>query len=450
MKKSTSPFQIVILVVMILGTVVGVLAFSGYLKLGKSSSSTASVTGSVSIWGTLPRSAMAEFINEQSTKNRDLKLSYTEVPEENFNQTVIEAIAAGKGPDVVIIDDSMLLQYQNKAFVIPYTSYTEGQMKTNFIREAELLLTPNGILGFPVLVDPLVLYYNRDLFDKAGIALPPKTWEEIKDRTPELAVVDKGNFTIKQSAIALGEYDNIPQAKQILLALFLQAGNTLTTMNQGMYMPTFVQDDPKKASLVSPLTFFTSFASPTAPLYSWNKGLPNATQQFLLGKSAMYIGFASELFELQKKNPNFNFDVVAFPQNAKATSAVTYGKLYSAVILKSSKNIPASYVTAGLLSGNEAQQFLSSRLSLPPVRRELLAVRPSQSYAQVFYNGALTARSWLDPDAQKSTPFFKQLISAINSGRLSVDFALAELQASLFPLYPQPEELTTDMPTTGQ
>ena len=172
MKKSTSPFQIVILVVMILGTVVGVLAFSGYLKLGKSSSSTASVTGSVSIWGTLPRSAMAEFINEQSTKNRDLKLSYTEVPEENFNQTVIEAIAAGKGPDVVIIDDSMLLQYQNKAFVIPYTSYTEGQMKTNFIREAELLLTPNGILGFPVLVDPLVLYYNRDLFDKAGIAQP--------------------------------------------------------------------------------------------------------------------------------------------------------------------------------------------------------------------------------------------------------------------------------------
>lgn len=432
--KGSSTFQVVIMIVMIIGIVFAVAVFSGFIKFGSSSST--AVTGSVSVWGELPRQIVAEYFTTLNTQNQDLKISYTELPSENFDQAVLEALASGKGPDVVLITDDMLLKYKDKAFMIPFTSYSEGQIKTNFIREAELLITKDGLMGFPVTVDPLVLYYNRDLFDKAGIAVPPKNWDEIKNLVPLLTTVDKGNFTIKQSALPFGDFDNIAHAKEIITALLLQTGNPLYKKDISDYfIPTFKQVYDQKHTSMNVLDFYTSFASPTSELYTWNRGLPNSEQQFLVGKSAMYIGYASELFALQQKNPNFNFDVVPFPQIADATSAVTYGKMLSAVVIKSTQNVAAAYYTAALLSGVDAQKYLSEKLSVPPVRRDLLAIRPSQTYAQVFYNGALTARSWIDPNTVVTSKIIRDMIAAINSGSDSSEAALSNVDAALQQLF---------------
>lgn len=432
MKSST--FQTVLVIVFIVGTLAAVLIFSGFIKFG--GAQTTSISGTVSVWGTLPRAAFTDFFSNFNQANPNLKVSYEEKSSLTFNQDVVEALASGVGPDVVLIPQELLYKYKDKAFVVPFTSYTAGQIKTNFVREAELLITNDGILGFPVAVDPLVLFYNRNLFDRAGIAVPPKTWEDIKTIVPNLTIVDRGTFTLTQSAIALGEFDNITHAKEILSALFMQAGSTITVPALNSYVSTLSDQSTNAYSTYSALDFYTSFVNPSNPLYTWNKGQQSSQQMFLLGKVAMYVGRASELFEIQQKNPNFDFDVMTLPQMGDGSVNATYGEMTSAVVLKATKNVPAAYYVAAYLSGSDAQKILSANLSLPSPRRDLLAIKPPQGYAQTFYASALLARGWIDPLPDKTNAIFRDMISAVNSGRESIDRALTDANEQIKVLFP--------------
>ena len=41
------------------------------------------------------------------------------------------------------------------------------------------------------MADPLVMYWNQDIFTSSGIAQPPKTWTEFLSIIPELSVTDE-------------------------------------------------------------------------------------------------------------------------------------------------------------------------------------------------------------------------------------------------------------------
>ena len=55
---------------------------------------------------------------------------------------------------------------------------SERDFKNTYIEEGELYLAANGILGLPITVDPMVMYWNRDIFSSAAIAAPPSYWDE--------------------------------------------------------------------------------------------------------------------------------------------------------------------------------------------------------------------------------------------------------------------------------
>ena len=96
-----------------------------------------------------------------------------------------------------------------------------------FIQQAELYLKTDGSLAVPFIVDPLVMYWNRDSFTNAGIATPPKFWDEFTGLNTKLTQKDV-NSNIRKSAIAMGEFTNISHAREILGTLFLQSGNPVT------------------------------------------------------------------------------------------------------------------------------------------------------------------------------------------------------------------------------
>ena len=85
---------------------------------------------------------------------------------------------------------------------------------------------------------------------------------------------------------------------------------------------------------VSALNFYTSFANPTSTFYTWNSSLPSSFDMFISGRSAFYIGRASELFALQAQNPNLNFDVMELFQPEGAVRPTTYGSFIAAGMMK--------------------------------------------------------------------------------------------------------------------
>jgi multiple sugar transport system substrate-binding protein len=64
--------------------------------------------------------------------------------------------------------------------------------------------------ALPMLADTYGLYYNKDLFKKAGIAAPPKTMSELTADAKKLTVADGNRFKVVGFDPAQGFYENAP------------------------------------------------------------------------------------------------------------------------------------------------------------------------------------------------------------------------------------------------
>lgn len=429
-------FQYIFLTFFGLMAVIAVIVFS-QTKSTPTNNKLAGVRGTVVVWGTFDdhvpafTSMVADF-NQQYQGSIVLNYQYHDA--KSFDNDIIEALAAGKGPDVLLLPDDLVLRHSNKIQTIPYTTMDQRTFKDTFIDAAEIYLRPEGVLALPFAVDPLVLYWNRDIFANASLALPPKFWDEVLVMTPGLTRRDRDQ-NIVQSAIALGEFVNVHRAKDILAMLFLQVGNPIVSVVSGRPEASLAGNmaggDAVRGA-ESALRFYVDFTNPLKSIYTWNRSRGDSRDEFINGNLAMYLDYASTYRELKTKNPHLNFDVAPVPQPRDARSQITIGKVYGLAAMKTSKNLPATYVTIQLLLDPKYAQAFSNAFSLPPVRKDLLAKgSPGDAVLAVFYDAAIRSRSWLDPKPADTDDAFRTAVESLSSGVSGVNEAIQALQNRL-------------------
>lgn len=406
-----SNFQIILLVIFGVFIVTGVIVFSFYRGTGSSAR--------VTVWGDISSYEFSTLLNNTSF-NQDktvATIKYVEKSTATIETDFTEALAQGIGPDLIILTQDKLWENRPKLMIIPYGSISERTFKTTFIEEGELFLTPDGIYALPLSIDPMVLYYNRDLLTAAGQARPIAYWDEIYAATPNLSKIDVAGNLIA-STIALGEARNIPHAKDILSLLMLQAGTPIVGIigneikSQISYNPNLPVSPGESA-----LDFYTQFSNPAKTFYSWNRSQIDAQTHFTSGDSAYYLGFASEYKVLRNKNPILNFGVVLVPQSKVSGKIITFGRLRAVAISRGSLNPNAALGVANKLVSKEIALPLAQILSLPPARRDLLSIRPTDAVFSVFYDAALQSKGWLDPNPVATDAIFREAIESITSGR---------------------------------
>ncbi len=438
-QNQSSNFQTILIVVFIVGAVLGVLIFADIIKVGGGEKTgAAAASGNVVLWGTYPKTAVQALFSDFNQVNKNFSVTYEEKNPNTIDLELVEALASGGGPDLVFMPEDKVLKYRNKLALIPYQSIPERTFRDTFIQEAELYLTPQGITGFPIFIDPIVMYYNLDLLQGAGIAKPPATWEEVTASVPLLTVRDNATNVIKKSTLAMGTFENITHAKDVVSLLMLQAGNPITATNQSAIFST-LRDGNQGASsegAEKALAFYMSFADPAGSLYSWNRSRVNSRTAFIQGDLALYFGYASELFSIQSQNPNLNFDVAMVPQTKDTQAKVSFGKITALGVLKSSKNLTTAYIAGNTLSSAVFAQKLVAlpAVSLPPARRDLLSAHPTgenQAYLSVFFNSALIAKGWLDPDTTATDAIFRDMINNVSSGKLTIDKAVSDAGSTM-------------------
>lgn len=439
--KSMS-FQTIILGVFGFLVVGGMLIFAGVIPIGKSSSTTTYDGTTLSVWGTIPedtlRSLLAEF--SQSTK---MNILYSQHNAQTFDTELIDALASATGPDIIIGTQETLIKQRTKLLHIPYDKYPEGIFRDSFVQEGELFLLPDGILAFPLAIDPLILYYNRVMFENEGLLAAPTTWEEVTEQSKKLTKLDQ-NQNIDQSAIAFGKLSNIQSGKDILSMLLLQAGNGIIkqigTVGAPLYRSTLEEKfNFETAPAVSVLSFFTQFADPLKDTYSWNKILPNSYNAFISEELAQYIGYASELPQIVAKNPNLNFNVAMVPQIKDTRSKMTFGRMWGVAVIKNSRNqVPAFIIAQQMAGADFSKKFVdavNANAPIAPARRDLLKTFPGTLYGPVLYNSAIIARGWFDPDSGKTYPIFSDLVNNVISGVESIEGALGTASNKLTSLF---------------
>ncbi|MDQ5969351.1 MAG: multiple sugar transport system substrate-binding protein [Patescibacteria group bacterium] len=421
-----STFKIVVTAIFAVSFVVGVGLFA--VSKGTSSKQTANLV----VWGTVSSGVFNQALENSSLKDSKLiKISYIEKNASTFDTEFIEALADGVGPDVVIIRDDYVYKNRNRLLVIPYTNYTERSFKDSFIEAGEVFLSPEGVVALPFTIDPMVMYWNRDLFSNSLIAEVPKYWEDFYGLIEKTTKRDS-NANVLQSTVAMGEWSNITNAKEIISMLMLQAGTPITSRTETG--ASSVLNSKLNYTIIpaeSAINFYTQFSNPTSQNYTWNRSLPTSLNMFLSGKLATYIGFASEIFSIQQKNSNLNFDVTYVPQIREANKKTVFGRMHAVALVKQSNQLAGAFTLASALTETSAIKSLESITNLPPVRRSLVGNKPTDAFRLVFYNSALISSSWIDPDFVGSNKVFRDMIDSITSGRSRVSDAIDRADSEL-------------------
>jgi ABC-type glycerol-3-phosphate transport system substrate-binding protein len=426
-------FQTILLIIFGVGAIFAVMVFAGYIPKPASRSSFGG-TGTVVVWGTIQDQEFVSYMNDLSDAIQNFRLQYIPKDVATYESELIEAFADGTGPDLFFVDNENMLRFSSQIQPIGYAVLPQKKFLDTYPSAFSVFLSNNGILAYPFLIDPMVLYYNRTLLANDGIANPPQYWDEINSLTEKLTKRDNTGAFL-QSTIALGRFENNIHAKNILILLLTQIGNNIISINQdGQYVSTLATHRTSLGlSLPAVVTYFTDFASPDTFVYSWNKGLPDATSSFLIERVALYPGFASELFELQQKNPNLALAVSDIPQPRGFTNKKTYAKVTGIALSRYSNNKQTAILSIQTIASPYHGAQFARILSLPSAFSSDLKASPDPSlaYQSVMQLAALRAVSFRDPNYTQTTSIFRDLTQNILAGGSDSDGAYERADANL-------------------
>ncbi len=429
-----STFQVIVLGIFATMIMVGIGVFALFGGVLGSKS-----LGPVVIWGTLDQQTMEGVIDTLHASDKSLDgVTYVRKDPDTYDTDLVNAMAAGTGPDLFLLSGDDLESFSDKILTIPYSVLSQGSYDASYVDESQLFLTPQGELALPFTIDPLVMYWNRDLFASAGIASPPQYWNDFLTLAPKITSLD-ARSTVVKSAVALGEWQNIPNAKLILSALFLQVGDNIVQRDSSGAPTVVFGSNPDSAATnpaESALRFYTEFSDPSKTSYSWNRSLPSAQDAFVAGDVAMYLGLASEYGDISQRNPNLHFSVALLPQIQGNSTQVTSGHIEGIAISRTAGNVQGALAVAQKLSSQAGVGLIAGALSLPPVRRDVSVDTSGSAAAAVFVQSALIASGWLDPNPAGTDQVFQTMIESVQSGASTPAGAVSQGAQELSQLLP--------------
>lgn len=411
------PFELVLLTIF---GVVGLIALGLLANYRPTGGDTGPSLGSrVVIWGTVSQSAFDSVLKPLREEYDEYRVvSYVQFDERTFDDELINALAEGRGPDVLFLPHDRLVQHRNKLQPIPYESFPVRDFRNNYIDGSEIFLLPDGMYAVPVAVDPLMLYWNRDLLSSFGFISPPASWEQIVGELVPQTVARDNNRNITRSPLAFGEYRNVRNAYSVLSLLLIQGGSSLVTETERGYqvgLNTSMTGDT--APLTSALSFYAGFANPANALYTWNRSLPEDRSHFLAERLLLYFGHGSEARSVASQNPNLNFDIAEVPQGAASSLRRSYATFYGFSLLRSSSNQAGSYTVMTQLAAPAIAHTLTQSLGMAPAHRSTLMTGSNDRYGRLIYSSAVVARGWLNPDKRATDGVFTTAIEDILANR---------------------------------
>ncbi len=430
-------FQTVLLIGFGVAVVLAVMIFSGVIPTGGDDNSKL-IAEPVVLWGTIDESEMERILKLATDSGNKSNITYVKKDLVNFENILVDALAGGVGPDLILVSQNVITKQRDKILTLPYTAISERQYKDTFLESAEIFISADGVLAMPLYLDPIVMYWNRDMFTRAGVPNPPTSWTELQLLPPLMTKVDtRGD--IGESAVAMGGVNNITNFKEILAAQFLQTGNKIVKVERYLD-PNGTAKITRSAVLgtgtgaSSALRYYVDFANPNLTKYSWNSAKRGSQDEFIAGRLGVYFGRAGELESIRTRNAHLNFDVALLPQVGSGDRRATYADIYSLAIMRNSKSTQSAFAVAYTLTTGSGAKHFADRLILPPARRDLVTQVPSDPIQDVFYKSAVIAQSWFDPSGTITRRIFADMVESVMIGKSSPSEAISIADSKLVDL----------------
>ena len=267
--------------------------------------------------------------------NPNIKVNLEQVSYDDIFTKYKTQVAGGTAPDVISMNFENVRSYATKKALAPLNdlvSRDKFNMGIYYPNTVQMHTVDNNLYGLPATFSDNVVYYNKTMFDKAGVTYPDATWDWSK------LVSTAKQFTNGET------YGYGPAWWPMYL--FLYNTNILTADNAKCAL-----DTPEGLQAIQAYVDLS-----TKDKVSANAAAAKAQgdyDRFIAGKLAMYVAgpWAVKPFNKAIKD-TFQWDIAEHP---KGTTQGTFLYSNTYAISASSKNKDASWEFLKFASGVEGQ-----------------------------------------------------------------------------------------------
>lgn len=253
--------------------------------------------------------------------NPDIQVQLEPVGTGDYYARIFTQIAAGDPPDLLQIGDDAVPMFVSRGAFLPLDEFIRGEYPLDTSIYLPGMLGPGQVEGVQYLLpkdySSLAVYYNKILFDAAGLPYPQDgwTWDDFVETARALTLTDdSGNVT--QWGVQLpGPWSTGFEA------WVAQAGGTLIS-EDGTQIEGFM-DSPEVAEAMQfygDLYHALNVAPPPADMNSFGGG----NTEFENGTAAMRI-FGRWPQTGLLENPNLDLGVVGLPVGAQRANVLFWG-----------------------------------------------------------------------------------------------------------------------------
>lgn len=356
-------------------------------------------TVTLEYWGLWEDSnVMQSVISDFERENPTIKVDYVKQDPKEYTDRLLNRIQNGTGPDIFRFHNTWMPMLVSVLSPLPQTTMTAQEFANTYYSVAQQDLVHNGaIYGVPLEIDTLALFTNDQLLKKENVSIPEK-WDDFITDARALTVKDpKGQ--IKVGGAAMGTYDNVTHAPDIISLLLAQNGAN----------PEDLSSTSKNAT--DALAFYTNFVKEDGNV--WDDTLDPSFIAFAKGDLGMYFGFSWDVLNLKLYNPSLQFTVSPVPHLPGRN--ITIASYWVEGVSAKSQHQKEAMLFMKFLAQKDTQQKLyteeaKTRLFGEPFSRKDLAntVKDNQ-LLWPFINQANQAVSSIFASSTQNTGFSEQL-----------------------------------------
>ncbi|UUZ90360.1 extracellular solute-binding protein [Paenibacillus sp. P25] len=308
-------------------------------------------------------SLISSLIKEFEQKHPNITVKQTNFPYDQYNQKVATLVPAGKGPDVINLYYGWSPKYVASGYLqpAPESSFPAGSIEKEFFPFVQTAKLDGNYYASPTGVRTLALFYNKDLFAKAGLDpnKPPSTWQELVDTAKKLTQKDKnGQFIVEGLAWEPGSQLH----HWFRDGLLYQAGAKDTS------------DDRRKIlwnespAGLEAFTYLLDFA--TVHQVGTNGFYTDDANAFKTGHAALNIDGSYRLGSLKTDTPDLNYGIAPAPVGkSKSTQASFWANAIPANV--KGKKLEAAVEFLKFLTSKEVQEQWVEKTGELPAKKEV-------------------------------------------------------------------------------
>lgn len=290
------------------------------------------------------KATMQPIFDEFHRLNPNITIDYVQQDKEKYLDRLKARFKEGNGPDIYRFHSSWLPELGELLLPLSQEVITPTNFQKNYYPVTQSDLIENGaIYGIPLEIDTLSMFVNTEIF-QAGSASVPTDWNEFAQVARNLTArpVDGG---IKTAGAAMGTYDNINHAPDIVSLLFLQNGANLKDLSS------------TNKNAAEALDFYTSFTKGNAS--TWDSSMDTSLVAFSKGNLAMYFGYSWDVFVIKAMNPTLQFTIHSMPR-VRGGKNMTVSSYWAEGVYAKTKHPKEALLFMQYLAKKETQQKLFS------------------------------------------------------------------------------------------